>query len=286
MSDLNGSGAGENPPRNSTDATSQDVVVAPENGACASEATKIAEKETPVAPPVPKKRKTRRGKSKRKAPYQKFGRKNGKIIKPCIVKPEAPHNDNQFLFADHGGLEGLDEKLRNIDQLSTASLTRTRDSSVSVDSDGEEFYSSPDDEGEFLMQDFNDQYRSIQTEQLQTMSKQELINEYLALDNRTSQKNRDLEDTIRQLENELVKQTNEKHSLLEEIDFLKNKIELAAQKQNGHMDSEDSETDSSDSGSSSSSSSSGSSRSVTPEVDHGLTNGHLSPPHEQGVDAV
>lgn len=231
----------------------------------------------------PKKRKTRRGKSKRKAPYQKYGRmgrKNGKMVKQRIIKPEAPHNDNQFLLEDHGGLEELDERLKNIDQASTSTVTRTRDSSFSVESDGD-FYSSPDDEDEFLMQDFNDQYQSIQTEQLQTMSKQDLIGEYLSLDNRSSAMYRDLEDKIKRLEKDLEKQKNEKELLQRENDLLKSKLEQA---QNGNSDSEDSETDSSDSCSSSSSSSSdsGSSRSTSPvlevSVDFTQTNGHGSPP--------
>jgi len=227
----------------------------------------------------PKKRKTRRGKSKRKAPYQKYGRmarKNSKMLKPRIIKPEAPHNDNQFLLEDHGGLEELDERLKNIDQASTSTVTRTRDSSFSVDSEGE-FYSSPDDEDEFLMQDFNDQYQSIQTEQLQTMSKQELIDEYLSLDSRSSQKCRDLEDKIKRLERDLEKQTDEKDMLQCENDLLKSKLEEV---HNENSDSEDSETDSSDSCSSSSSSScdTRSSKSISPALDFTQTNGHASPP--------
>ncbi|XP_066141011.1 protein HEXIM1 [Euwallacea fornicatus] len=239
--------------------------------------------ESKMAEAPPKKRKTRRGKSKRKAPYQKYGGKSRKVMKPRIVKPEAPHNDNQFLFEDHGGFEELDERLKNIDQASTSSVvTQTRDSSFSIDSDGEEFYSSPDDEDEFLMQDFNDQYQSIQTEQLHKMSKQELINEYLALDNRNSLKNRDLEDTIARLQKELDKYCSEKEALQKEIEALKVKLET---KQKSNCDSEDSETDSSDSCSSSSSVSSSESSGAGSLVGDGESvvevsymNGHVSPP--------
>lgn len=276
---------GENPDLKSADAVPQDDVV-PQNGARASALPdhdpRLADGDVP-----PKKRKTRRGKSKRKAPYQKYGRKSGKMVKPRIVKPEAPHNDNQFLFEDHGGFEELDERLKSIDQASTSSVTRTRESSFSVDSDGEEFYSSPDDEDEFLMQDFNDQYQSVQTEQLHTMNKQELIEEYLALDNRTAQKNREMEEIIGRLKKELEKNSNEKEALQRENELLKSKLEQA---QNGNSDSEDSETDSSDSCSSSTSlSSTTSSRSRSPlldnNVDYAHTNGHASPP-TQSVDAV
>lgn len=272
---------GENQNLKSVDAGLKDDVDQ-QNGA---RATTLPDREPSLSESsVPtKKRKTRRGKSKRKAPYQKYGRigrKNGsKVLKPCIVKPEAPHNDNQFLLEDHGGLEELDERLKNIDQASTSTVTRTRDSSFSVDSDGD-FYSSPDDEDEFLMQDFNDQYQSVQTEQLQTMSKQELIEEYLSLDNRSTQRYRDLEDKIKRLEKDLEKHKFEKEVLQKENELLKSKVQ---ETQNGNSDSEDSETDSSDSCSSSSSSSSdsGSSRSVSPvlegDVDFTHTNGHTSP---------
>lgn len=195
-----------------------------------------------------------------------------------MVKPEAPHNDNQFLLEDHGDLEELDERFKCIDQASTSTVTRTRDSSFSVDSDCE-FYSSPDDEGEFLMKDFNDQYQSVQTEQLHTMSKQELIQEYMSLDSRFSQKSKDLEETIRRLEKELEKQKNDKECLERENAVLKAKLEEV---DNCNSDSEDSETDSSDSCSSSSSSNSpsGGSRSTSPllnDVDFLKPNGHISP---------
>lgn len=272
---------GENRVEKSGDATPtpQDVV---HNGGAARATNGSERRSVSAEGEVPaKKRKTRRGKSKRKAPYQKYGTKSGKAVKR-IIKPEAPHNDNQFLLEDHGGFEELDERLKNIDQASTSSVTRTRDSSFSVDSDGEEFYSSPDDEDEFLMQDFNDQYQSIQTEQLQKMSKQELIDEYLALDNRSTQKYKDLEESIARLQKELDRQNSENETLQKENELLKSKLQNM---HNGNSDSEDSETDSSDSCSSNSSvSSSDSSRGGSPLPDtenvveyHQHTNGHVSP---------
>ncbi|KAF7265193.1 hexamethylene bisacetamide inducible [Rhynchophorus ferrugineus] len=269
----------EKPGSDTVDASLFDVVQ--QNGARALVAD-VAEPMLPDNDVPAKKRKTRRGKSKRKTPYQKYGRvarKNTKMTKPRIVKPEAPRNDNQFLLEDHGGFEELDERLKCIDQASTSTVTRTRDSSFSVDSDCE-FYSSPDDEGEFLMKDFNDQYQSVQTEQLQTMSKQELIDEYLSLDNRFSQKYRDLEDTIKHLEKELEKHKDDKESLERENALLKSKLEEAG---NDDTDSEDSETDSSESCSSSSSSNShsDSSRSTSPVLEENMdfvkANGHASP---------
>lgn len=138
--------------------------------ACASEPiTMTAEGELP-----PKKRKTRRGKSKRRHPYLKNPRKANKL-----VKPEAPHNSNQFLLEDHALVEDLDKNFMS-------PTLRTRDSSFSVDSEGD-FYSSPDDEQKFLIKDFDDQYETLQAERLQSLSKSELIEEYLALENKLEQ---------------------------------------------------------------------------------------------------
>ncbi|KAJ8965895.1 hypothetical protein NQ314_003836 [Rhamnusium bicolor] len=235
---------------------------------------KLAEGEIP-----PKKRKTRRGKSKRRQPYIKNSRKSIKSNK--LIKPEAPHNSNQFLLEDHGLIEELDENLKSIDQVSTSTLTRTRDSSFSVDSDGE-FYSSPDDEEQFLIKDFDDQYESLHAERLQAMSKSQLIEEYIMLENKLEQltkrlqKNDDKEDDESEinrpeLKREVERLTIENERLRRENDILRSKVNVS--------DSEDSETDSSDSCSSSSSSSSTScsSRSPVSAVDFTQTNGQTSP---------
>ncbi|XP_057653905.1 protein HEXIM1 [Diorhabda carinulata] len=214
----------------------------------------------------PKKRKTRRGKSKRRHPYLKNQRKSNKL-----VKPEAPHNSNQFLLEDHALMEGLDKNLMSPNAL------RTRDSSFSVDSEGE-FYSSPDDGQQFLIKDFDDQYESVQAERLQSMSKSELIEEYLALEDKLEKlikgqqkEEDDSEDSRSDLKQEVERLTLENERLRRENDILRSKV-------NDASDSEDSETDSSDSCSSSSSSSNSSqnssrSRSPITNGDYSKTNG-------------
>ncbi|CAH1958192.1 unnamed protein product [Acanthoscelides obtectus] len=228
----------------------------------------------------PKKRKTRRGKSKRKQPYQKNSRKcNNKLI-----KPEAPHNSNQFLLEDHGSIEDLDENFKNTDQVSTSTITRTRDSSFSGDSDGE-FYSSPDDEEQFLIKDFDDQYESLHAERLQSLSKEELVEEYLQLENKLDQLSKRLQTTEDddlvnrpELKQEVERLTIENERLRRENELLRSKME--------RTDSEDSETDSRDSCSSSSSSSddcsscssshSSNSRVSLTQVNYTQTNGPVS----------
>ncbi|XP_060520291.1 protein HEXIM1 [Cylas formicarius] len=247
----------------------------------ADDTAKVADADIPT-----KKRKTRRGKSKRKQPYLKYGRKYNKMGKTKMYKPEAPHNDNQFLLEDHFMIEDLDERLKCEEAASTSTLTRTRDSSFSVDS-CDEFYSSPDDEEQFLLKDFDDQYERVQTEKLFTMSKQELVQEYLALDNRYQEliaqkpKEKQLEETITKLQKELEKCRSEKENLQDENEVLKSKLE---QNRTCKSDSEDSETDSSDSCSTSSShsSSSCSSQAASPKLINATlnirkSNGHGSP---------
>nr|XP_023030239.1 protein HEXIM [Leptinotarsa decemlineata] len=243
------------------DVLRQDAARAPDRFGAGA---KFAEGELPV-----KKRKTRRGKSKRRHPYLKNARKSNKLI-----KPEAPHNSNQFLLEDHGQIEDLDKNLMS------PSAGRTRDSSFSIDSDGD-FYSSPDDEEQFLIKDFDDQYESLQAVRFQTLSKGQLIEEYLILENKLEEMTKrlqkfeedDTEDSGPELKQEIERLTIENERLRRENDVLRSKVNPS--------DSEDSETDSSDSCSTSSSShtSGRSSRSRSPisTVDYSKTNGHLGP---------
>lgn len=111
-----------------------------------------------------KRRKTRRGKTKRR---------NVNVTHPMYIKnngkPEAPYNSNRFLIEDHG--DELDEDF----DASTSSITRTRDSSFSMeDSDDNTPYLNPS-----LIRDFDNQYESLQMERLQSMSKDELIQDFI-----------------------------------------------------------------------------------------------------------
>lgn len=257
----------------------QDDVVQPKGARVASAAPQQRQLPKPAEPndgEVPaKKRKTRRGKSKRRHPYIK-GNKAAKLLN----KPEAPHNSNQFLLEDHGLIEDLDENLKGLDQVSTSTVTRTRDSSFSVDSEGD-FYSSPDDEEKFLIKDFVEEYESVQAERLQAMSKAQLIEEYQQLENKfdaiqkrlqkIEEKDEEMESTRPEMQRELERLMIENERLRRENELLRSKI---------NSDSEDSETDSSDSCSSSNSSSSSTSgaeeQMETPPVDYSQTNGHTN----------
>lgn len=146
-----------------------------------------------------KKRRTRRGKPKHRKlkPYLKQQLSNlrpiqskciGRIVKAGRLPP-APFNTTQFLMADHSDLPDLEQKLSEVTSLEVPNMfpkplapSRTRDSSFSVDSDEDYFYSSPEDEEEFLTKEFSTAYEDLHAERLNTLTKPELIQEYIQLE--------------------------------------------------------------------------------------------------------
>lgn len=147
-----------------------------------------------------KKRKTRRGKPKHRKlkPYSKQlsyqqqlrSRSINRIAKTGR-QPPAPYNTTQFLMADHSDLPDLEQKLSEAASLEVPAMfqkpsapPRTRDSSFSVDSDEDYFYSSPEDEEEFLTKEFSTAYEALHEERLSTLTKAQLIQEYRQLEAR------------------------------------------------------------------------------------------------------
>lgn len=138
-----------------------------------------------------KKKKTRRGKSKRKAnkPYAKLPwhqrrnpiGKNSKINRNrklvlAQAKLHAPYNTNQFLMEVHM------PECEGVFQIPKAPSARTRDSSFSVDSEENYFYSLPEDEEDFLTKEFSSVYEIAQSERMANMPREELIGENLVLE--------------------------------------------------------------------------------------------------------
>ncbi|XP_064087255.1 clumping factor B-like [Macrobrachium nipponense] len=117
------------------------------------------------SPPSKKSKKARR---RRKRPRQRL------IGKGLQMKPVAPFNTTQFLMAEHDQLQDTDIVVRP---------RRHRDSSFSVESDDQNnFYSSPEDEDEFMAREFWNAYEDVHAERLDTMTKAQLVQEYLALE--------------------------------------------------------------------------------------------------------
>lgn len=133
------------------------------------------------------KKKRRRGKSKRKIMkpnikipwpdrrnYDKTKR-NNRFRTIVLAKTHAPFNNNQFLMEIHK------PEPENNFALQTPSA-RTRDSSFSMDSEENYFFSLPEDEEEYLTKEFSSVYEDAQSERLSSMSKNDLIQEYLVLE--------------------------------------------------------------------------------------------------------
>lgn len=119
------------------------------------------------SPPSKKSKKARR---RRKRPRQRMMMS----MKSLRTKPVAPFNTTQFLMAEHDQLQDTDIVARP---------RRQRDSSFSVDSDDQNnFYSSPEDEDEFMAREFWNAYEDVHAERLDTMTKAQLVQEYLALE--------------------------------------------------------------------------------------------------------
>lgn len=155
---------------------------------------------------VGKKRKTRRGKpkhrklkpySKQQISYEQRIKSRGISSRVVATKtgrhPPAPYNTTQFLMEDHSDLPDLEQKLAGAAAGESAAVqlfqkptapTRTRDSSFSIDSDDDYFYSSPEDEEEFLTKEFSSAYEDLHAERLGGLTKSELIQEYIQLESK------------------------------------------------------------------------------------------------------
>lgn len=136
-----------------------------------------------------RRKKTRRGKPKRKNPYNKEGNEMRKAANHSKTHPrfahrhaDAPYNTNEFLMEDHNSfVNALVEPVQPSN--GTPRQPRVRDPSfTSADSDEDNFYSSPEDEEEYLTKEFSNTYEELHVESLQDMSKPELIQQLLQLE--------------------------------------------------------------------------------------------------------
>lgn len=143
-----------------------------------------------------RKKKNRRGKSKKRKwkPYYKLSweerreleeresRRANRLRQRMFAhgQPVAPYNTTQFLMEDHC--------VQEPDYESMNGHHRHRENSIndSVDS-SDEFYSSPEDEEDFLQKQFSEAYDDVHAERLNAMSKAELVQEYLLLEERVEE---------------------------------------------------------------------------------------------------
>ncbi|XP_071451661.1 protein HEXIM1-like [Hetaerina americana] len=145
-----------------------------------------------------KRKKRRQNKKRQYKPYSKMSWQERRELEDRETKranrvreemfahgqPVAPYNTTQFLMEDHNDLADLDSKLLMVGRRGAG---RARESSVSQDDSelgDEEFYSSPEDEEEFLTREFSTAYEDLHTERLSSMSKAELVAECRGLEAR------------------------------------------------------------------------------------------------------
>lgn len=106
-------------------------------------------------------------------------------------QPLAPYNTTQFIMNDHCDREpNFDEISRRMSQIRRR---KEEEDNEEVDN-SEEFYSSPEDESDYLQQQFHEAYDNVHAERLNSMSKSELVQEYLQLEDRVE----DLEKKLKE----------------------------------------------------------------------------------------
>lgn len=193
-----------------------------------------------------RRKKHRRGKSKKRKwkPYNKLtwdekreledreARRAHRVREERFAhgQPVAPYNTTQFLMEDHNVQEPDLDNIVN-------GHRQHRESTGTLDSD--EYYSSPEDEEEFLQKEFCEVYDNIHAERLSSMTKLELIQEYMHLEDRVEKLEQRLRgelDRVQQqegvtttdsaaLEKILIFQ-QEVHKLTEENDRLRRENDL------------------------------------------------------------
>ena len=190
-------------------------------------ATRHNSRESDSGGPVEKRKKHRRGKRRRNKPYHTLTAEEKKKVDEKaqeryekrqqtfarLRRPVAPENTTQFLMEDR---EEMEPKL-------PSRVTPIRHQSHSIDSsDEDETYESPEDEmletELILEEDFANAYQEHHMERLQSMGKEELVDEYLSLEKNYNS----MEATLQDSENK--------------ISTLQWELKLLKQKQNSDPD--------------------------------------------------
>jgi len=128
----------------------------------------------------------------------------------------APYNTTEFILedtSDDAVVRRLDAALTDsTENLFTESPTRmrARDSSLSLDSDEGYFYSSPEDEEEFVSREFSKDYENGNVDRLSRMEKGSLIHEYLGMERKVERLEKRLEE---------INQREAMNALTGEVDY-------------------------------------------------------------------
>lgn len=106
--------------------------------------------------------------------------------------PMAPYNTTQFIMNDQ------DQPSPNLPDPDLHVSHRERhsrdDASGSYESSDGDFYDSPSDEDAFLEKEFSEAYESFHAERLHQLTKEELVKEYIELENKNESLEKELKD--------------------------------------------------------------------------------------------
>jgi len=104
-------------------------------------------------------------------------------------QPLAPYNTTQFIMNEHN----CDKEI-NFEEIHGRIQRMHRQKLHPIDNNDDDFYSSPEDESDYLQQQFHEAYDNVHAERLNSMTKNELVQEYLQLEDRVE----DLEKRLKE----------------------------------------------------------------------------------------
>lgn len=148
-------------------------------------------KSTDIDPQTAQVKRSRRPSGSKRVRRRKRGGGSNQAPKDSALPAvsAAPRNSTQFLMSDvhHEDTQQYLETALSTQgrkEASTGKCSRSREPSFSLDSDEDYYYSSPEDEEEFVCQEFIKEYNSVRTGRLVDMNKSDLIQEYLQMEQR------------------------------------------------------------------------------------------------------
>ena len=134
---------------------------------------------------------------------------------------------------EHNSDKDIDfEAIRGRLQRLKRSEVNDQSGGVSNDPDDEDFYSSPEDESDYLQQQFHEAYDNIHAERLSAMNKNELVQEYLQLEDRVE----DLERKLKETTNAQILRSDIRTTVSSEV-----QTELCSDRPDGHHSSTESD---------------------------------------------
>lgn len=132
----------------------------------------------------------------------------------------------QFLMDDHNFRERDFEEVDKL--LRESPFARPLTTSPPSGAESDEFYSSPDDENEFQQRQFSQVYEYVHAERLSSMSKSELVQEYILLEEKVE----DLEKKLKDAKSALSEVSRKREIESSELSNLREQVILLTNENN------------------------------------------------------